>query len=840
MSGTRKNTITMENSTDRLRTAAKHNPARRQEGFVNVARGFSPARAWTTDRPSRLSLFFASFAILRFFAPFVILLLAASPLHATEPTLARLSFWLPSERMAEFENAYEAKVVPILKRHGLTESPQLARATADSAFTRLFEVKTPADVAEKREALNADPAWKETLRHLETTLDTVQPVGLLTSYSLAIYTTPAGPGKTVSVQGMAGKGHWRTYSVMDGLPDVIVRSVIQDRQGNLWFGTIGGLNRYDGKTWTTFGTADALNHNWVYSIIQDRAGDFWFAHWGGGVSRYDGRVFQSLTQEDGLADNGVRVVFEDREGHLWFGTHNGVTRYRPPERFPPRMAIDAVAADRRYAGVSEVSIPSTTKLIAFEFHAMSLKTRPDGIVYRYRLNGYDDDWKTTRSRRVEYQDLPGGTHTFEVEAVDRDLVYSEQPATLALTVRLPYERLGLLSALGIAVVLIAWQSVRVVLRGRRLQASDFDRALSLVTEDLKVVGLTFETCSIDVLDEPADAPTMAYFEQHGFRYTTYTIHPDGAVTSRSYHIQAPVPPVNLEMIERFIAGEPWQGTSGRTAMVEVPITRYGRLRLTAPDREFAQEDIDALKDFAAAIALGYARYLDIREIQEQTERKSAFLASMSHELRTPMNAIKGFTNLVLRRRAENLTDRQRGNLSKVIQASDHLLAMINDLLDLSKIEAGRMDVTSEPFDVKALVAACCATVEPLISEKPDVTLIHDVPDDIGQAHTDGARVRQMLINLLSNAVKFTDAGSVTVKASRQKTGDGIQETGELLVIAVADTGKGIPADEIDTIFDEYRQVKGSDRAHKGTGLGLSITKKFAELLGGSISVESEE
>ena len=125
-----------------------------------------------------------------------------------------------------------------------------------------------------------------------------------------------------------------------------------------------------------------------------------------------------------------------------------------------------------------------------------------------------------------------------------------------------------------------------------------------------------------------------------------------------------------------------------------------------------------------------------------------------------------------------------------------------------------MDVNPEPFDVKPLVATCCATVSPLVAEKPEVKLDYDVADDIGEANTDQARVRRMVINLLSNAIKFTDGGSVSVSAARE---------GDQLVIAVVDTGKGIPADEIDTIFDEYRQVKGSDREGKGTGLGLSIT-----------------
>jgi signal transduction histidine kinase len=235
--------------------------------------------------------------------------------------------------------------------------------------------------------------------------------------------------------------------------------------------------------------------------------------------------------------------------------------------------------------------------------------------------------------------------------------------------------------------------------------------------------------------------------------------------------------------------------------------------------------------------------------EEQTQQKSIFLASMSHELRTPLNAIKGFTSLVLRRIGESIPVQQKENLEKVSQASDHLLAMINDLLDLSKIEAGRMEVNAESFDVNALVKSCCATVSPLLEERPNVALNYSVADGVGQVNTDPGRIRQMVINLLSNAIKFTEEGEVkvTVKGTYPQPlpeGRGVTSTAgesqkQMLEITVHDTGKGIPEDDLATIFDEYRQVKGSDTQHKGTGLGLSITKQFAELLGGTIEVASE-
>ena len=191
--------------------------------------------------------------------------------------------------------------------------------------------------------------------------------------------------------------------------------------------------------------------------------------------------------------------------------------------------------------------------------------------------------------------------------MDRDLVYSESPETVVLKVHLPYERIGWMSALGIAIVLIGWQAMRIVQRDQRLQeanaalsagnrelfglnqelqrdravervraevttmeqAEDFEQVLSVLAEDLKTVGLNFDTCGIDVLNESIDEPTMAYFETHGFHYATYTIDPEGEVLQKSYSLTAPFPEVIHETLERFIVGEPWQGTSSGTAITEV-------------------------------------------------------------------------------------------------------------------------------------------------------------------------------------------------------------------------------------------------------------------------------
>jgi PAS domain S-box-containing protein len=218
-----------------------------------------------------------------------------------------------------------------------------------------------------------------------------------------------------------------------------------------------------------------------------------------------------------------------------------------------------------------------------------------------------------------------------------------------------------------------------------------------------------------------------------------------------------------------------------------------------------------------------------QEVERANKLKSEFLASMSHELRTPINALIGYTALLLDGVLGEITVRQKDALLRGRAAAEHLLALINDILDLAKIEAGKMPLHLAEIEVKDVVREVAQQMEPMVRKRA-LDFVIDVEDDCPPLLTDRTKVKQVLLNLLSNAVKFTNKGSVTIRA-RAETG-GVR-------IDVIDTGIGIRPDDLQAIWEDFRQVDQSrTREYGGTGLGLSITRKLLDRLGGSVTAQS--
>jgi two-component system, NtrC family, sensor kinase len=282
--------------------------------------------------------------------------------------------------------------------------------------------------------------------------------------------------------------------------------------------------------------------------------------------------------------------------------------------------------------------------------------------------------------------------------------------------------------------------------------------------------------------------------------------------------------------------------AGYRALLAVPLVREGHLigGLTVIRKAtgaFAPEIIELLTTFATQSALAIQNARLFREIEDKShqlevasQHKSEFLANMSHELRTPLNAIIGFSEVLTDRMFGDLNEKQEEYLKDIYASGTHLLSLINDILDLSKIEAGRMELELSDFDLPTALDNALMLVRER-AQRRSLTLHKDVDAGVGQIKGDERKIRQVVLNLLSNAIKFTPEGGRIEVAAVPKDG--------LVEVSVSDTGVGIAPEDQEKVFEEFRQVGTADKKAEGTGLGLTLCRKFIELHGGRIWVKSQ-
>src|SRR5262245_32781186 len=270
----------------------------------------------------------------------------------------------------------------------------------------------------------------------------------------------------------------------------------------------------------------------------------------------------------------------------------------------------------------------------------------------------------------------------------------------------------------------------------------------------------------------------------------------------------------------------------------VPIGVFNLARVTV--RPFTEKQMELVSTFAdqAVIAIENVRLFDeiqdkSKQLAEASERKSQFLASMSHELRTPLNAIIGLTEMMVTNAARFGTEKALEPLRRVNAAGTHLLSLINEILDLSKIEAGKLELNPEPVNLTRLIDEVIGTAGQLAEQNQNRLLV-ETQENLGTLTVDPMRLRQILLNLLSNAFKFTKEGEVTLRARRVADGR------DWIELAVADTGIGMTAEQQAKLFEEFTQADATTaQRFGGTGLGLAITRKLARLMGGDVTVASE-
>ena len=648
--------------------------------------------------------------------------------------------------------------------------------------------------------------------------------------------------------------HFTTFTIRDGLPGSdAVGDIIEDQRGDLWFGTWGGgLGRYDGNHFTTFTTANGLPHLWVGSMLQDRKGQLWFrcGYPAGRICRYDGKEFVTF----GRGSPG----FKDRQGDLWFGRREGLSRYdgthfttfSTADGFPrndPNNGVSAVLEDRhgnfwfgredgevsRYDGAEFTTFTAADGLPQSPSSVMDIVEDRQGNL-----------WFGTRGGVIRYDGKQFVTFTISDGLVSNDVwsVFEDRRGHF-------------------------WFGTR----GGGVARFDGMLFQSLTRKD----GLANNV--VRTIHQDADGAIWMATGGGLVRYRPAVIPPAIRVTEvvadRSY---GPVSELSLPSSQQFATFQ-FQGRSMITSVDDMAYvyrlqghddqwrpTRATQVEYTdlpRGDYVFEVKAVDRDLNYsepahvAVKIHLPYERIgwgsalslaailivgLGVRLVRKDRKlqvsnkaltaanhAKSLFLANMSHEIRTPMNAILGYAQIL--RRSSDLPPDHRHAVQTIQQSGDHLLNLINDVLDISKIEAGRMELTPADFDLQALLETLGVMFELQCQEKGLEWRLEGVGAENLPVNGDEDKLRQVLINLLGNAVKFTQAGEVVLRLDTQPD--------DHYRFEVVDTGPGLARGDQKTLFEAFQQgAAGSQQG--GTGLGLTIVQRQLELMGGALEVES--
>jgi signal transduction histidine kinase/DNA-binding response OmpR family regulator/ligand-binding sensor domain-containing protein len=598
------------------------------------------------------------------------------------------------------------------------------------------------------------------------------------------------------------------------------------------------------------------------------------------IDRDSRQIRSRVTKADGLIEDEAWAygpVATGPQGRIWFATPRGVSVYNPAIRVK-----SAVAPVVRLRDVQR----SDDNSIEIEYAALSF-TDESRVRYRTRLVGFDRAWSAeTRDAKIRYTNLPAyfvaRDYTFEVQAQNADGVWSRPTAYRFSIPPPPALRwwAGLLYLAALIAVLWLAQRFRMsqlkrknrVLEDLVMQRTEEIRAQARELETLdRMVDVinrevVFENVVKSILEETmrlfpqAEKGTFLRFDHETRRTEVVAAHGYASdafkgvsltfeeamqrYSERAEQLEEGVYLIKADDFRHLAASHKTAHLPVPKSMLAMAVTLGGRIEgflildNFTDEHAFGRKDLQKLARVRehAVSAISKARILrelqiKNRQAEEANRAKSTFLANMSHELRTPMNAIIGFSEILTERLEGKIDTKQYGFLRSILQSGQHLLSIINDILDLSKVEAGKMEIYPETFAVKPAIESVCQVMKGL-SGKKSVSFEIDVAADAGEIETDIAKFKQILYNLLSNAVKFSRSNAVVAIRAR-RTAEG------MIAVSVSDRGIGIAEEHQRMIFDEFQQVDtATSRSYGGTGLGLSLVKRFVELQGGRVELRS--
>jgi signal transduction histidine kinase/DNA-binding response OmpR family regulator/ligand-binding sensor domain-containing protein len=683
------------------------------------------------------------------------------------------------------------------------------------------------------------------------------------------------------------------WTTANGAPSNSLRTILW-HEGNLWVGTTQGLVVLtpELKQLASFPTGQ-LRGGMVIGLAAAANGNVWVSQ-NAGLVEIDSHTLHiagRVTKADGLIDDEAWAygpLSAAPDGRLYFATPSGVSIFYPALREansqPPTVRFRHIDFHEGATGNNELTI---------EYAALTFSDE-SRVRYVTRLTGYDPEWSPERADvKIRYTNLPAymfaKDFTFEVLARNSDGVWSRAPLSYRITVVPAWWRrwwaflIYALLVAGAAHVLnrvrtrhlqrknraledlVMARTEEIREQARELEAIDdiveiinrevvlenvlkaiIEGGLKLLPQAEKAVFLRFdqehrrtEVMAVSGYDAELFRGVELSLDEAMRRYTergeqleegVYIIKRPASLQLAGEHKTTHIPPP-LSMLAMAVAlGGSIEGFIIFDNFVDTEAFSRSDLQKLARLREHAISAISKAR---------ILRELQVKNAQaeEANQAKSTFLANMSHELRTPMNAIIGFSEILVDRLHERIEPKYLGFLRSILTSGQHLLNIINDILDLSKVEAGKMELYPETFSVRGAVDSVCQVMKGLSTRK-SITFDIDVEEGVTELETDLAKFKQILYNLLSNAVKFSStSASVDIRARRIPATDVAPES---VSISVTDRGIGIAPENLKMIFDEFRQVDSTtSRQYGGTGLGLSLVKKFVELQGGSIDVTSK-
>jgi PAS domain S-box-containing protein len=663
-----------------------------------------------------------------------------------------------------------------------------------------------------------------------------------------------------------------------------VFSIYEDRTGTLWMGTWGGgLNKFDRKTeiFTRYTEKQGLPNTMIYGILEDRQGNLWLST-NRGLSKFDPRTerVKNYDVSDGLQSNefNTGAYHVSQRGEMFFGGVNGFNAFYPEEikdnlYIPPVVMTDFrllnTSVTPHPRGILQKPISETAaitlshqdKVFSFEFAALSY-VHPEKNQYAYKLEGFDKEWIYLGARRfVTYTNLDPGAYVFRVKGSNNDGLWNEQGASVTITITPPFWETwwfrtstvlliigGMIGVFAVRLKVVERQKATLErqvrertaeLEAQKEQLQKSEQRYRAVVEDQTELICRF------LLDGTLTFVNEAYCryfaktreELIGHSFAPLISEEDRAYVSAQFQsLSRDHPAVTYE--HKVIApnGEiRWQHWTDRIIFDDQGHTvEFQAVGRDITERKRAEEELHRAKEAAEAA----------------NQAKSTFLANMSHELRTPLTAILGFAQLLIHH--HTLEADQRESLDIISHSGEHLLVLINQVLDLAKIEAEQMTLNETDVDLYDLLDEVRNMFHLRTDAKHLQLLFEYAPDVPRYVRTDDVKLRQVLINLVSNAIKFTQEGGVIVRikneelrmknetCKEQESSSSIPHSSFLILhFEIEDTGVGMTPDEITHLFAPFVQTKSGREAYEGTGLGLSVSRKFVQLMGGDITVQSE-